>query len=65
MNSMDTKFLNRIASKEEIYNLCLAVEADFYHQHHDREKTPPMTPHSPMHNKKESAKQTLLMLGRK
>ena len=36
MNSMDTEFLNRIAAKEEIYNLCLAVDADFYHQHHDR-----------------------------
>jgi hypothetical protein len=38
MNSMDTEFLNRIAAKEEIYNLCLAVDADFYHQHHDRDE---------------------------
>ena len=36
MNSMDTEFLNRIAQKEEIYNLCLAIDADFYHQHHAR-----------------------------
>ena len=37
MNSMDTEFLNRIAQKEDIYNLCLAVDADFYHQFHGRD----------------------------
>lgn len=36
MNSMDTEFLNRIAAKEDIYNLCLAIDADFYHQYHAR-----------------------------
>ena len=36
MNSMDTEFLNRIAQKEDIYNLCLAIDADFYHQYHER-----------------------------
>jgi hypothetical protein len=36
MNSMDTEFLNRIAAKEDIYNLCLSIDADFYHQNHDR-----------------------------
>ena len=36
MNSMDTEFLNRIAAKEEIYNLCLAIDGDFYHQYHGR-----------------------------
>jgi hypothetical protein len=36
MNSMDTEFMNRIAAKEDIYNLCLSIDADFYHQHHDR-----------------------------
>ena len=37
MNSMDTEFLNRIAQKEDIYNLCLAIDADFYHQFHGRD----------------------------
>jgi hypothetical protein len=37
MNSMDTEFMNRIARKEDIYNLCLAIDADFYHQFHDRD----------------------------
>jgi hypothetical protein len=36
MNSMDTEFLNRIAAKEEIYNLCLSIDGDFYHQYHGR-----------------------------
>ena len=36
MNSMDTEFLNRIAAKEDIYNLGLRIDADFYHQNHDR-----------------------------
>ncbi len=36
MNSMDTEFLNRIAAKEDIYNLCLSIDADFYHQNHSR-----------------------------
>ena len=36
MNSMDTEFLNRIAAKVQIYNLCLA-DADFYHQFHGRD----------------------------
>jgi hypothetical protein len=36
MNSMDTEFMNRIAQKEDVYNLCLSIDADFYHQHHDR-----------------------------
>lgn len=37
MNSMDTEFMNRIAAKEDIYNLCLAIDADFYHQFHSRD----------------------------
>lgn len=37
MNSMDTEFLNRIAAEEEIYNLCLKTDADFYHQFHGRD----------------------------
>ena len=36
MNNMDTEFLNRLGAKEPIYNLCLKIDADFYHQHHDR-----------------------------
>ena len=36
MNNMDTEFLNRLAVDNLLYNLGLKVDADFYHQYHDR-----------------------------
>jgi hypothetical protein len=38
MNSMDTEMMNRIAAKEDVYNLGLRIDADFYHQFHGRDE---------------------------
>lgn len=37
MNNMDTEFINRMVMDDnEVFNLSLCTDADFYHQHHAR-----------------------------